>query len=156
MIVVTTNEIPGYRVEAVLGEVMGLTVRSANMGANFTASFRAMGGGEITEYTQLVYQSRQEVMHRMVEEGRRRGANAIVAMRFDNGSIGQAFTEVCAYGTAVVVEPIPAGEEGSTDQSAHFARAEAAAQPYAQPRGGATPPDPPAAMVPGPQTPPAY
>lgn len=155
MIVVTTNDIPGYRVEAVLGEVMGLTVRSANMGANFTASFRAMGGGEITEYTQLVYQSRQEVMHRMVEEGRRRGANAIVAMRFDNGSIGQAFTEVCAYGTAVVVEPIPAGEPGSTDQSAHFAGA--GTQPYAQPTGGATPAhqvDSPPPFAPPPFTPP--
>lgn len=122
MIVVTTNDIPGYRIEAVMGEVMGLTVRSANLGANFTAGFRAMGGGEITEYTQVVYQSRQQVMQRMVEEAQRRGANAIVAMRFDNGSIGQSFTEVCAYGTAVVAHPVPAGEPGATEQSAHLTR----------------------------------
>ncbi|WP_149202503.1 YbjQ family protein, partial [Actinotalea subterranea] len=122
MIVVTTNDLPGHRIEAVLGEVMGLTVRSANLGANFTAGFRAMGGGEIPEYTDLVYQSRQQVMARMVEEARRRGANAILAMRFDNGSIGQSFSEVCAYGTAAVVRPIPAGEPGANEQSAHLAR----------------------------------
>lgn len=153
MIVVTTNDIPGYRVEAILGEVMGLTVRSANMGANFTAGFRAMAGGEITEYTQVVHQSRQEVMHRMVADAAARGANAIIAMRFDNGSIGSAFTEVCAYGTAAIVEPIPAGEPGSTDQSAHFARVGAADDtPYAQPAGGATPPLP--SVPPSPPMPP--
>ena len=132
MIVVTTNDLPGYRIEAVLGEVMGLTVRSANFGASFTAGFRAIGGGEITEYTQVVYQSRQQVMQRMVEEARRRGANAIVGMRFDNGSIGQAFTEVCAYGTAVVAHPIPAGQPGATDQSAHLTRTAPPAPPAAR------------------------
>lgn len=135
MIVVTTNSIPGYRIVAVLGEVMGLTVRSANFGASLSAGFRAMGGGEIPEYTQVVYQSRQEVMHRMVVEGERRGANAIIAMRFDTGSIGQSFAEVCAYGTAVAVEPIPGGEEGSTEQSAKD-QGSPAPQPYPQPSAG--------------------
>lgn len=65
MLIVTTNDIPGYRIEAVFGEVMGMTVRSANIGANFVASFRAIGGGEVSEYTQLVYDSRQQVMSRM-------------------------------------------------------------------------------------------
>ena len=120
MIVVTTFDLPGYRVDAVLGEVMGMTVRSANIGANFVAGFRSMGGGEITEFTKIVYESRQEVMHRMVTEAERRGANAVVAMRFDTGSIGQNFTEVCAYGTAVVVSPIPAGQPGATKQSAQL------------------------------------
>lgn len=120
MIIVTTNEIPGYRVNAVLGEVMGLTVRSTNIGASFTAGFRAMGGGEITEYTKIMVESRQEVMHRMVTEAQQRGANAIVCMRYDSGSVGQ-FSEVCAFGTAVVVEPIPGGQPGATPQSAHLA-----------------------------------
>lgn len=131
MIVVTTNDVPGYRVQAVLGEVMGITVRSANAGQNFTASLRAIGGGELPEMTSLMYESRNQVMHRMVSEAQRRGANAIVSMRFDTDSIGQ-FSEVCAYGTAVVVEPIGGGEAGATDQSAHVA-AQWQAQP--PPRG---------------------
>jgi uncharacterized protein YbjQ (UPF0145 family) len=121
MIIVTTNEIPGYRIDAVLGEVMGMTVRSANLGANFVASFRAMGGGEIHEFTKIVYESRNEVMNRMWADAQQRGANAIVGMRFDTGDIAQAFTEVCAYGTAVVVRPIPDGEDGATVQSAQQA-----------------------------------
>ena len=118
MIVVTTNEIPGYRVTAVLGEVMGLTVRATNIGSSFTASLRSIGGGEIPEYTKIMYESRAEVMNRLVTEARSRGANAILMMRFDTGAIGQ-FSEVCAYGTAVMVSPIPAGEPGATPQSSH-------------------------------------
>jgi uncharacterized protein YbjQ (UPF0145 family) len=121
MLIVTSNDIPGYRIEAVLGEVMGMTVRSANIGANIVASFRAIGGGEVDEYTKLVYDSRQQVMQRMWQDAVSRGANAIVAMRFDTGDIAQAFSEVCAYGTAVVVEPIPEGEPGATKQSAGVA-----------------------------------
>lgn len=117
MLIVTSNGIPGYRIEAVLGEVMGMTVRSANIGKNITASFRSLGGGEVPEYTQLVYESRNEVMNRMWSECVRRGGNAIVAMRFDNGEIANNFTEVCAYGTAVVATPIPEGEPGATPQS---------------------------------------
>ncbi len=79
---------------------MGLTVRSTNIGASFTAGLRSIGGGELPEFTKIMYESRQEVTHRMVTEAQQRGANAIVAMRFDTDSIGQ-FSEVCAYGTAV-------------------------------------------------------
>jgi uncharacterized protein YbjQ (UPF0145 family) len=121
MLIVTTNDVPGYRIEAVLGEVMGMTVRSANIGANIIAGFRAIGGGEVDEYTRLVYESRQQVMQRMWQDATSRGANAIVAMRFDTGEIGQAFSEICAYGTAVIVEPIPQGEPGATKQSAGIA-----------------------------------
>ncbi|MCA0295124.1 MAG: YbjQ family protein [Actinobacteria bacterium] len=118
MLIVTSNDVPGYRIEAVLGEVMGMTVRSANIGANIIAGFRSLGGGEVDEYTKLVYESRQQVMQRMWQDASSRGANAIVAMRFDTGDIGQTFTEICAYGTAVVVEPIPGGQPGATKQSA--------------------------------------
>ncbi len=117
MLIVTSNDIPGYRIEAVMGEVMGMTVRSANIGANIVAGFRAIGGGEVDEFTRLVYDSRQQVMQRMWQDAVGRGANAIIAMRFDTGSIGQAFTEVCAYGTAVIVEPIAEGLPGATKQS---------------------------------------
>ena len=123
MLIVTTNDVPGYRIEAVFGEVMGLTVRSANIGANFVAGFRAMGGGEVKEYTQLVYESRQQVMQRMWEQAQQRGANAIIACRFDTGDIAAQFSEVCCYGTAVAVVPIPEGEPGATPQSIADAKA---------------------------------
>ncbi len=131
MLIVTSNEIPGYKVEVVYGEVMGMTVRSANIGANFVASFRSIGGGEITEYTRLVYDSRQQVMERMWVEAQRRGANAVIGFRFDTGDIAQAFTEVCGYGTAVWVTPIPEGEPGATLQSKQQAAAQAAQQTQA-------------------------
>jgi len=124
VIVVTTNDVQGYRVQAVLGEVMGLTVRSTNIGSSFTAGFRSIGGGEIPEYTKIMYESRHEVMRRMVAEAEQRGANAIIMMRFDSGAIGQ-FSEMCAYGTAAVIEPIPAGQPGATPQSAQQATQQA-------------------------------
>ncbi len=146
MLIVTTNDLPGYRIEAVLGEVMGMTVRSVNIGANFVAGIRSFAGGEISEYTQLVYESRQQVMERMWQQAVQRGANAIVAMRFDTGDIAQSFSELCAYGTAVVVTPIAEGEPGATAQSIHDARtrAQAAAQPQppAQPQPAQQPQQP--------------
>ncbi|SEB59015.1 Uncharacterized conserved protein YbjQ, UPF0145 family [Paramicrobacterium humi] len=117
MIIVTSNEIPGYRIEAVFGEVMGLTVRARDIGSQFTAGFRSLGGGELPEMTQMLYESRHEVMNRMVGEAQQRGANAVVAMRFDSSELGTTWTEVCAYGTAVVAVPLGAGETGSTPQS---------------------------------------
>jgi len=117
MLVVTTNDVAGYKIEAVLGEVMGLTVRSANIGANFVAGFRAMGGGEVPEYTQLVFDSRTQVMQRMWEQCIQRGGNAIIGMRFDTGDIAQTFSEVCAYGTAVIIRPLGEDEPGCTKQS---------------------------------------
>jgi len=128
MLIVTSNTIPGYKIDAVLGEVMGMTVRSANIGANFVASFKAIGGGEISQYTDLVYDSRNQVMQRMWDMCAQRGGNAIVAMRFDTGDIAQAFSEVCAYGTAVVVHPIADEASGGTPQSINEARGAAPQQ----------------------------
>jgi len=145
MLIVTTFEIPGYKIDAVLGEVMGMTVRSANLGANFIAGFKAIGGGEITEYTNLVYDSRNQVMQRMWEQCVQRGGNAIVAMRFDTGDIAQSFSEVCAYGTAVVVHPIATEEEGGTLQSIAQAKGQSVPQtpaaPTSQPGYGQPPQD---------------
>lgn len=121
MIIVTSNDVPGYRIDAVFGEVMGLTVRSRNIGAQFTAGFRSLAGGELPEMTKALYDSRQEVMQRMVAEAQAKNANAIIAMRFDTSEMGQNWTEVCAYGTAVFVIPIAGGEPGATGQSAYFA-----------------------------------
>ncbi|MCU1558994.1 MAG: hypothetical protein JWN09_2989 [Microbacteriaceae bacterium] len=117
MIIVTTNDIPGYRIDAVYGEVMGLTVRSRDVVASFTASFRAIAGGELPEMTRALYESRQQVMERMTAEAVAKGANAIVAMRFDTSDIGTNWTEVCAYGSAVIVSPLGKGEPGATAQS---------------------------------------
>ena len=105
MLISTMNDLPGWDIQEVLGEVFGLTVRSRNIGAGCIAGFRSIGGGEIPEFTQLLTQSRNEAMARMVENGRQLGGNAIIAMQFDSGAIGQ-WSEICAYGTAVWVEPV--------------------------------------------------
>jgi uncharacterized protein YbjQ (UPF0145 family) len=104
MIIVTTNDLPGYTITKTLGEVMGLTVRALNFGAGITASFRAIGGGELPEYTNAMHDSRAEVMNRMAAQAEAWGANAILAMRFDANAIG-TYVEICAYGTAVIVDP---------------------------------------------------
>jgi uncharacterized protein YbjQ (UPF0145 family) len=106
MLVVTSNDIPGYQVRAVFGEIFGVTVRARNVGAGFTAGLRSIGGGEIPEMTQLLLQSRNEAMGRMIYQAQQRGANAVISFRFDNGEIAGKWTEICAYGTAVWVEPV--------------------------------------------------
>ena len=106
MLIVTSNKIPGHKIDAVFGEVMGLTVRSRDIGAQVMAGFRSLGGGELPEMTKALYESRQEVMARMVNEAQQRGANAIVAMRFDTSEMGGQWTEICAYGTAVRIRKL--------------------------------------------------
>ena len=101
MLIVTTNDLPGYRIDEVFGEVWGLTVRSRNAFSQMGAGLKSIFGGELKGMTQALYESRNEVMNRMVEEAQRRGANAIVAMRFDTSEMGDVWTEICAYGTAV-------------------------------------------------------
>lgn len=105
MLITTGNDLPGYQIVAVHGEVFGLTVRARNIGAGCMAGLRSIFGGEIPEFTKLLALSRNEAMNRMTEEAVRRGANAIIAMRFDSGAIGQ-WSEICAYGTAVTATPI--------------------------------------------------
>jgi uncharacterized protein YbjQ (UPF0145 family) len=101
VIVTTMNDIPGYVIDEVYGEVMGLTVRSRNVGSQMGASLKSMLGGELKGMTKALVASRQEVMDRMVAEAEAKGANAIVAMRFDTSEMGGMWTEICAYGTAV-------------------------------------------------------
>ncbi len=105
MLITTAFDFPGYEIAAVQGEIFGITVRARNIGAGCIAGLRSLGGGEIPEFTKLLAQSRNEAMARMVEEARSRGSNAIVAMRFDSGAIGQ-WSEICAYGTGVWVTPV--------------------------------------------------
>jgi uncharacterized protein YbjQ (UPF0145 family) len=105
MLITTAFDFPGYEIVAVQGEIFGITVRARNIGAGCIAGLRSIGGGEIPEFTKLLAQSRNEAMARMVGEARDRGSNAIVAMRFDSGAIGQ-WSEICAYGTGVWVSPV--------------------------------------------------
>jgi uncharacterized protein YbjQ (UPF0145 family) len=104
--VVTTNDIPGYRVVEVYGEVFGLIVRSRNVFSNMGASFRTVFGGEVGGYTKLLTKSREQAVGRLRIAAQAKGANAILAMRFDTGDIGQVMNEVAAYGTAVRIEKI--------------------------------------------------
>ena len=103
MIVTTMNDIPGYRVDEVYGEVMGLTVRSRNVGSQIGAQLKSILGGELKGMTKALVDSRHEVMERMQQEAETKGANAIIAMRFDTSEMGPNWTEICAYGTAVRV-----------------------------------------------------
>ena len=101
MIVTTMNDIPGYEIDEVFGEVMGLTVRSRNIGSQIGAQLKSILGGELKGMTTALIDSRKQVMDRMVAEAEEKGANAIVAMRFDTSEMGPQWTEICAYGTAV-------------------------------------------------------
>ena len=103
MIVTTMNDIPGYEVDEVFGEVMGLTVRSRNVGSQIGAGLKSILGGELKGMTKALIDSREQVRERMIEEAESMGANAIIAMRFDTSEMGGNWTEICAYGTAVRV-----------------------------------------------------
>jgi uncharacterized protein YbjQ (UPF0145 family) len=101
MLITTTNEIAGHEIEEVFGEVFGLTVRARNIGSQLGAGLKSLIGGELKGMTKALVESRQQVIDRMVEEAEAKGANAIVAMRFDTSEMGETWTEICAYGTAV-------------------------------------------------------
>lgn len=101
MIVTTTENIPGKDVAEVLGQCFGVVVRSRGLGGNIVAGLRSIIGGEIREYTSLVEDTRRHAIDRLVANARLMGADAVVMMRFDSGSLGQTMNEVVAYGTAV-------------------------------------------------------
>src|SRR5256712_2174460 len=101
MLISTMNDLPGYEIEEVFGEVFGLTVRSRNIGSQLGASLKSILGGELKGMTKALADSRQQVIDRMVEEAETKGGNAVVAMRFDTSEMGPNWTEICAYGTAV-------------------------------------------------------
>jgi len=105
VIIATTNDLPGYQVTEVLGEVFGLTVRSRNIGSQLGAAFKSIAGGELKGMTKNLINSRHEAIARMVSEAESKGANAILAMRFDTSEMGDVWTEIAAYGTAVRVQP---------------------------------------------------
>jgi uncharacterized protein YbjQ (UPF0145 family) len=104
VMVVTTNELPGYEVVETYGEVFGIIVRSRNVFSNFGASLRTIVGGEVKGYTNLLADSREHALSRLRAAAAEKGANAVLMMRFDSGDIGNVMNEVAAYGTAVKVK----------------------------------------------------
>ena len=106
MLCVTSNDIPGWEIQRVCGEVFGVTVRSRNAFAQLGAGFKSLVGGELGAMTKQVIQSRNEAMARLFAEAQARGGNALIAMRFDTTELGGNWSEICAYGTAVVAIPV--------------------------------------------------
>jgi uncharacterized protein YbjQ (UPF0145 family) len=102
-IVTTMNDLPGYEITQVLGETFGLVVRARNLFSNIGAGFRTLFGGEVKGYTQLLADSRNQAIERLKLEAMERGANAIIAMRFDCNELAGLMSEIAAYGTAVIV-----------------------------------------------------
>jgi len=113
VLIVTMNEIPGYRITEVHGDVFGLVVRARNYFSNLGAQLMTVAGGEAAGYTRLLTDSRNQARERMWREARARGANAVVAMRFDCNEIGGIMSEVAAYGTAVTAQPGAAPAAGT-------------------------------------------
>ena len=101
MLISTMNDLPGYDITEVHGEVFGLTVRSRNIGSQIGASFKSLRGGELKGMTKMLAEGRAHATERLIEEAESKGANAIVAFRFDTSELGTTWTEICAYGTAV-------------------------------------------------------
>lgn len=106
MIIVTTNELPGYRVVRTLGVARGLSVRSRSVVGNIGATFQILLGGNISLYQELAETTRKEAFEALAAAAKAAGANAVIAMRYDANEMASAVTEVLAYGTAVIVEPI--------------------------------------------------
>jgi uncharacterized protein YbjQ (UPF0145 family) len=106
MLIVTTENIPGYEIKEVKGEVFGVVVRSRGAIGNLAAGLRSIFGGEVLEYTSLLEESRLHAIEKMRTIAAAKGANAIVMFRFDSSEIGDVMTEVVAYGTAVFIEKL--------------------------------------------------
>jgi uncharacterized protein YbjQ (UPF0145 family) len=104
MMLVTTNEVPGMTIKKNLGLVRGNTIRARHVGRDISAALKNLVGGEITDYTKMMAESREQALDRMVVEAESLGANAIVGIKLTTSMIMQSASEILAYGTAVIVE----------------------------------------------------
>jgi uncharacterized protein YbjQ (UPF0145 family) len=104
MILVTSDDIPGKKVIKVLGLVRGNTIRARHVGRDFLAILRGIVGGEISDYTKMIAESREQAVDRMIEEAQSMGANAVTTIRFSTSSMMQGAAELLCYGTAVIIE----------------------------------------------------
>ena len=117
MIVVNTETIPGFDIVAVKGLVQGNTIRAKHLGRDITASLKNLVGGELTQYTELLTESRRQAVERMIQQAQELGADAIVNVRFTTSSIAAGAAELYAYGTAVTTARSPTGSPDSTPAS---------------------------------------
>ncbi len=101
----TTFDVPGMTIARYCGSCFGVVVRSMGFAKGIGAAFKSLAGGEVSQYTQLLEDSRRHALDRMLQNAQVLGANAVIGFRFDSSEIGQQLTEIVAYGTAVVVEP---------------------------------------------------
>lgn len=106
MLLSNLESMPGHQIKHQIDVVYGSTVRSKHVGRDLLAGLKNIVGGELTAYTELLEESRQEAMNRMIEKARSLGANAVVGIRFSTSNIAQGASELFVYGTAVVVEPL--------------------------------------------------
>ncbi|MCG6964665.1 MAG: YbjQ family protein [Acidobacteria bacterium] len=104
MIITTTDHIAGKRVVRTLGMARGNTIRARNIGKDIMAIFRNVVGGEVSEYTKMMAETREQALDRMIEEAKELGANAVVCVRFMTTEVMKGAAELLAYGTAVIVE----------------------------------------------------
>ncbi len=104
MIVVTTATVPGQRIVKLIGLVRGNTIRARHMGHDIMAGLKNVVGGEISDYTKMIAECREEALDRMIAQARANGANAVVGVRFATSEMMEHAAELLAYGTAVVVE----------------------------------------------------
>ena len=104
MIITTSEQVEGKKVKKTIGMVKGSTIRAKHIGKDIMAAFRGMAGGEITEYTKMMAEAREEALQRMIEVAEKEGANAVIAVRFGTSMVMQNAAEVLAYGTGVVLE----------------------------------------------------
>ena len=104
MIITTTMEIPGHRLVRTLGLVRGNTIRARHVGRDIMAVLRNIAGGEVTEYTKMLAEAREQALDRMIEEAQMLGANAIVGLRFQTSMVMAGAAEMLCYGTAVIIE----------------------------------------------------
>jgi uncharacterized protein YbjQ (UPF0145 family) len=107
VIIVTTENVTGHRTVRMVGQCFGVVVRSRGLGGNLMAGLRSIVGGEIHEYTQMLEEARRHALDRLVQNATQMGANAVLMMRFDSAEIGNTMSEIVAYGTAAVIEPMP-------------------------------------------------
>jgi uncharacterized protein YbjQ (UPF0145 family) len=108
--VTTAFELAGFRITRNLGVVRGIVVRSRNLFVNIGAAFQSMVGGNITAWSRLCEQTRSDAFDILIQHATELGANAIIGARYDATEVASGVTEVLAYGTAVIVEPLDAGE----------------------------------------------
>jgi uncharacterized protein YbjQ (UPF0145 family) len=104
VIITTSGQVKGKTIAKTLGLVKGSTIRARHLGRDIMAGLRGMVGGEITEYTKMMAEAREQAIQRMVEDAEKQGANAIVSMRFTTSMVMQSASEILAYGTGVVLE----------------------------------------------------